>query len=616
MPYSVFGSKARQRKTLAGASPSASSSRAHSLASTQSSHDGRPDEGPQGIVRGQRASTALGGARGDVRRSSLLIDPSSLSAAVVPASAKTNEERGKVARSLLQRATAKKGKSSAGGAGGVRPSTVAAGGGSGGIRGRVKAAAAEAAAAGGGAASLPGLLKGAAKAKPGQEKGPVFSRDLRRASFTSAKPPTGKAAGGGGGGFAALAAAGAAGGTQGGMAGLVAAAAAKAGKPVGYNSQLRVHLMAGSIARMSKALMKACRDGRVEHVCTALDSGADPNQLDSHGMSPLMYAAGPGNSAECLKACVGRGGDVNLQSGNGCTALIYAASRNNVESVRWLLQLRVGHAGRSDPPAGARHACDPNLKTANGFTALITAVVHTHLEVARLLLDNPLTHVNDVDAGNWTALHHACKEGHADAVRLLLAAGATLRPRDDRGRTPMEVAQEWEQQDCYVFLYNQADSSVPTFYGVTKPPWTGVADMKWSNAPMPPLADDGTLEKKYFNPAHDKTGDERYVTKVLTAKDRHVLREAKRKKNKKKKRKAKATRTTVRRASLLVAAGVDLSNDPKMAHMQKMLKNVRYTTPEAAQAALNEAAGNGGARAGHKEHSQNEKKHVNNWQLM
>jgi hypothetical protein len=353
----------------------------------------------------------------------------------------------------------------------------------------------------------------------------------------------------------------------------------------------------------------------VEHVCTALDSGADPNQLDSHGMSPLMYAAA-GNNAECLKACVGRGGDVNLQSGNGCTALIYAASRNNVEAARWLLQLRVGHAGRSNPPAGARHACDPNLKTANGFTALITAVVHTHLEVARLLLDNPLTHVNDVDAGNWTALHHACKEGHADAVRLLLAAGATLRPRDDRGRTPMEVAQEWERQDCYVYLYNQADSSVPTFYGVTKPPWTGVADMKWSNAPMPPLADDGTLEKKYFNPAHDKTGDERYVTKVLTAKDRHVLREAKRKKNKKKKRKAKATRTTVRRASLLVAAGVDLSNDPKMAHMQKMLKNVRYTTPEAAQAALNEAAGSGGARAGHKEHSQNEKKHVNNWQLM
>ena len=62
--------------------------------------------------------------------------------------------------------------------------------------------------------------------------------------------------------------------------------------------------------------------------------------------------------------------------------------------------------------------------------------------------------------------------------------------------------------------YNQTDAAVPTFYGVTKPPWTGVKDMKWSNAPHAPLADDGTLKKKYFNPKHDKTGDERYATKV------------------------------------------------------------------------------------------------------
>ena len=91
------------------------------------------------------------------------------------------------------------------------------------------------------------------------------------------------------------------------------------------------------------------------------------------------------------------------------------------------------------------------------------------------------------------------------------------------------------------------------------------------------------------------------------------MREAKRKLRKKKKKKAQATRTQVRRASLLVAAGLDLGNDPKLAHMQKLLKNVRYTTPEAAAAAMEEAAGGGRAREAHKVI---EKTRVDNWHLM
>lgn len=82
---------------------------------------------------------------------------------------------------------------------------------------------------------------------------------------------------------------------------------------------------------------------------------------------------------------------------------------------------------------------------------------------------------------------------------------------------------------------------------------------------------------------------------------------------KKKRKKAIVTRTQVRRASLLAAAGLDLGNDPKLAHMQKLLKNVRYKTPEAAAAALAEAAGNGEAREAHKKV---EKKTVDNWHLM
>ena len=160
---------------------------------------------------------------------------------------------------------------------------------------------------------------------------------------------------------------------------------------------------------MSKALLKASREGRLEHVRVALDSGAEPNQVDSHGMLPrpptgesviactntlafsratgmtaVIYAASA-NNAECLKVLVAAGGDTNARSHTGVTPLTYAAHHNNIGAARWLLSLRVGRrAGCTRPPARDQRGAvlpDPtprlvqaNAKTLRGLTALHTAV--------------------------------------------------------------------------------------------------------------------------------------------------------------------------------------------------------------------------------------------------
>jgi len=135
---------------------------------------------------------------------------------------------------------------------------------------------------------------------------------------------------------------------------------------------------------MSKALLKSSREGQLEHVRVALQSGAEPNQVDSHGMTAVIYAAAA-NNAECLKVLVGAGGDVNARSHTGVTALTYAAHHNNIAAARWLLSLRQGRrAGCTRPPARDQrgavlpdptpHLVQANAKTLRGLTALHTAV--------------------------------------------------------------------------------------------------------------------------------------------------------------------------------------------------------------------------------------------------
>ncbi len=40
-------------------------------------------------------------------------------------------------------------------------------------------------------------------------------------------------------------------------------------------------------------------------------------------------------------------------------------------------------------------------------------------------------HLEGRDANGWTALHHAAYEGHAQAVELLVQAGADINTTDD-----------------------------------------------------------------------------------------------------------------------------------------------------------------------------------------
>jgi len=188
-----------------------------------------------------------------------------------------------------------------------------------------------------------------------------------------------------------------------------------------------------------------------------LDAGADPNEKDSQGMSPWMWAVNYQNN-DALIALLDRMPAISVTDADGRRRLAMAASLNNLVAVRALLNKRVpvdspavdgatplliaASSGYTDVmKALLESGAESNSRDEHGDTPLMAAARSGSLDAAKLLLashSNP----NQRDDDGRSPLHWAARSGRADMVHLLLNAGAVVDVTDTTGRTPLAYARE------------------------------------------------------------------------------------------------------------------------------------------------------------------------------
>ena len=149
-------------------------------------------------------------------------------------------------------------------------------------------------------------------------------------------------------------------------------------------------------APATTSLEQAAVKGHTDTIKSLIAQGKDINARNIRGQTPLHLAAAEGNN-DTVQLLLESGAEVDAVTTNsGCTSLHYAASLGHVE----LCELLV------------RYGADPDAQTAMLGTAL-------HLAVSR---------------------------GHPEVVALLLKYNARLDIRDKNGMTPLQQAENINQQ--------------------------------------------------------------------------------------------------------------------------------------------------------------------------
>jgi len=167
-------------------------------------------------------------------------------------------------------------------------------------------------------------------------------------------------------------------------------------------------LGAVTFAKDAGALLDAVRADDRAAVAQLLKAGANPNETDADGATPLAWAATRSNTEVAL-LLLKAGANPNLANELGLGPLAIAIANGSREMVKELLA----------------HRADPNVARENGETPLMTAARMGQTDVMKALLDRGAA-VNAKDRKfGQTALMWAA--GQPEAVSLLVARGADIR---------------------------------------------------------------------------------------------------------------------------------------------------------------------------------------------
>lgn len=170
-------------------------------------------------------------------------------------------------------------------------------------------------------------------------------------------------------------------------------------------------------------LVTALEQQDTHAVRTLLAEGVDANARRADGATPLLFAA-HWDDLDVADLLLNAGADVNTAEDHGVTPLALACENASVPMVEKLLA-----AGAT---AGATQS--------NGVTPLMTAARTGNVAVAEALLAHGASVNSATTTIQQTALMWAVAEGHADMVRVLIAADADVQARSARGFTPLLFA--------------------------------------------------------------------------------------------------------------------------------------------------------------------------------
>jgi uncharacterized protein len=184
-------------------------------------------------------------------------------------------------------------------------------------------------------------------------------------------------------------------------------------------------LQAAPPAQAPKDLATAVQAGASKQALEMIRNGADVNQVQGDGSTPLIWAVNR-QDYDVAQALLEKKANPNAVNDFGAMPLTEAARLNDDRLVKMLLE------------AGAKvDSANPDDES-----AMMIAARNGNLQMTETLI-NAGANVNRVEKfHNQTALIYAAAGGHADIVKVLLSKDADVRPRALYTDWPSQVTSE------------------------------------------------------------------------------------------------------------------------------------------------------------------------------
>ena len=175
---------------------------------------------------------------------------------------------------------------------------------------------------------------------------------------------------------------------------------------------------------LMSVLDQAIKHNRSSTLHLLLLKGANPNQPNTMGMTPLVSAF---ESPDMLRILLAHDADPSIITSLGITALHWAARGGVVDAIEQLLD----------------HGMDPNMREAGSRCDPLYRAVDEQEEGAVALLLRRRANPNAVYDDDWTPLMMACKKGYLSICQALVKAGARTSGREKckpEGWTALHIA--------------------------------------------------------------------------------------------------------------------------------------------------------------------------------
>ena len=189
-----------------------------------------------------------------------------------------------------------------------------------------------------------------------------------------------------------------------------------------------------------QGLFAAALGNRAADIKTLIAGGAKVDVRDGYQRTPL-HAAAYFAKHDAMRALAAAGADFNALEQDRYDIVTIAAVANDVPTLKLALDL------------GCKAS---NITSRYDGTALIAAAHLGHAEVVRILIaaGAPLDHVNNL---HWTALIESIVLGnggpqHTQTLKYLVDAGANLTLTDRSGTTPLALAKSRGYREMIAIL--------------------------------------------------------------------------------------------------------------------------------------------------------------------